>query len=84
MGQISTKLIYIKTCSECLKPYWTTSKRTPNGSCNKCLKLVGKKARRPTGNLTDRQVILYLKQMKKNCEERIKNDKIRKHTKIKE
>lgn len=81
MGQTSTKFIYMKTCSQCLKPYWTTSKRTPNGICNKCYKMSDKKVMRPLGNLTQKQIDKHLMRMKKNCLERAKNDKIRKNTK---
>jgi hypothetical protein len=81
MGQTSTKFIYMKTCSQCLNPYWTTSKRTPYGICNVCYKTSNKKVMKPIGNLTKTQVNKYLRQMKKNCRERAKNDKIRKNTK---
>lgn len=83
MGQTSTKFIYMKTCTNCYIPYWTTSKRTPYGICNKCYEMSDKKIMRPAGNLTQKQVDKHLRQMKKNCLERIKDDKNKKRTKTK-
>ena len=83
MGQISSKFIYMKTCPICLKPYWTTAKRTPFGLCNTCYEKSDKKKRRPPGNLTDKQVKMHISKMKKQCEERLKDANIKKSSKRK-
>ncbi len=81
MGQISTKLIYVKTCPKCLKAYWTTAKRAPKGLCTPCHSVTDRKNRRPIGNLTEDQVKKHLKKLMKKCEERLKNDRIKQNNK---